>query len=76
MSELNIDTQYPPGPQKFNVDALSRSPVGSEDADAENLEDTLMATIVAERVDANGIGISSLLTETLEKDGEELKPGH
>lgn len=34
LAELDIDIRYRPGPQNKNADALSRSPVGSEGADA------------------------------------------
>ena len=49
MAELDHDIRYCPGPQKKNADALSRSPVGSENADAENKGDALVATVAAEK---------------------------
>ena len=75
MAELDINIRYRPGPQNRNADALSRSPVGSEDTDADNQGDALVATVIAETVDANGI--SSLSTEALSKlqrEDDDLKP--
>ena len=75
MAELDIDIRYRPGPQNKNADALSRSPVGSENADAENQGDALVATVAAETVDSNAIlSLSSEELPKLQRQDDKLKP--
>ena len=45
LAELDIDICYRPGPQNKNVGALSRSPVDSKGADANDQGDVLVATV-------------------------------